>query len=646
MNPLMWSPSKTRILQSHMKSFFEHINTKYGHSFSHYTELHRWSIQNRDLFWKELFSFFPIRYQGDLDHIGEISHFNTSNWFPQVYLNFAGNLLATTSTEENNLTAVCFIHESGLKREISYGELSNLVGQLQCSLREFIQKGDVLAAYMPNIPETVTAMLATNALGGIFTSTSCDFGATGVLDRFQQSKPKVLVATPGYQYNGKYFDKMEIIKILQAKIPSLKKIIIVDFLGQRPSLKSITKAVFWEDFLDGRPQSPHFLPLPFSHPLCIVYSSGTTGRPKCIVHSQGGMLLQHVKELGHHTDLKSKKKIFYFTTCGWMMWNWLISSLFFKSEVFLYEGSPSYPDMSSLFALIEREEINIFGTSPKYLSSVEKNLGPIKSNLSSLETLLSTGAPLLPEQYDYVYGHIKQDIHLASISGGTDIMGCFALGNPMKNVYRGEIQCIGLGMDLDCFDQNGHSIKNDKGELVCKRPFPSTPLFFLNDPEKKLYGHAYFDRNPTIWYHGDQIKITPQGGVIVYGRSDATLNPGGVRIGTAEIYGQIEVFSYIDDVLCAAKRTQGDEQIYLFVKMQDGEKLTPQRIQEIKERIRKNTTPRHVPKLIASIKDIPYTYSGKKVELAVTNIINGGYVRETQSISNPECLENYKTFRS
>ena len=640
-NPILWTPSKEKAKKTQMSLFLRKINEKYRQRFSNYRELHQWSIRERGLFWKELFSFFPISYKGKLDPVGENYDFKTYGWFPQVRLNFAKNLLICGRPE---CTALNFVHESGLKREISYRELSDLVGKFQRPLKEFLNKGDVLACYMPNIPETVIAMLGASSLGAVFTSTSSDFGIMGVLDRFKQAAPKVLVAACGYKYNGTYFDNLEVIKTLQSEIPSIQKIIVVDFLKRHPSIDHIPKTVFWGDFLDRSYEPPEFTDVGFSHPLYIMYSSGTTGRPKCIVHSQGGVLLQHIKELGLHTNVTEEKHIFYFTTCGWMMWNWLVSSLFFGSKVVLYDGSPTYPNLGRFFSMIDREKITIFGTSPKFLRVLEKIVGKVEEDLSSLETILSTGSPLLPEQFDYVYNNIKEDVHLASISGGTDIISCFVLGNPMESVRRGEIQCAGLGMDVDCFDENGNSVRDVKGELVCKTPFPNCPLHFLNDSDKKLYNKAYFHRWENIWCHGDHMKMTAEGGVGMYGRSDSTLNPGGVRIGTAEIYGQVEPLPYVNDALCVAKKRRGDEDIYLFVKMKDSEDLNLQRIKEMKTLIRNNTTPRHVPKEIFSVNDIPYTRSGKKMELIVAKIINSTESVDMQSVANPECLNEYKKF--
>jgi acetoacetyl-CoA synthetase len=506
-----------------------------------------------------------------------------------------------------------------------------------------MNKGDVLGAYMPNLPETVISMLATSTIGGVFTSTSCDFGVEGVIDRFSQSRPKVLVTAIGYEYGGKYFDQTAKILEIEKRLDSIEKIIIVDFLDKGVDLSLFKNAVLFSDVLKN--DSPlKFTLLKFSDPLYIMYSSGTTGKPKCIVHSQGGTLLQHIKELGLHSDLKQDKKICFFTTCGWMMWNWLVSSLYFGAEIILYEGSPAHPSPEYFFKMIAREKINIFGTSPKFLKALEDTNANVRMEGEVLETILSTGSPLLPEQYDFVYSKIKQDVLLASISGGTDIIGCFMLGNPTLPVYRGEIQCLGLGMDVQALDHHSKPTIDNEGELVCGKSFPSRPIYFLNDENNQKINEAYFIQNKGFWTHGDFVKITKNLGVIVYGRSDATLNPGGVRIGTSEIYRQTESFNFIQDAICVGRPNQGDVDVLLFVKMKNGEELTLERKKAIKDLIKKNTTPRHVPKDILVVTDIPYTRSGKKVELAIARILAGKPVTNIEALSNPECLSEYENY--
>lgn len=638
----LWSPDETRSAQAEMTRFRLWINEKHRLKLDSYHQLHQWSIDDPETFWSDLFSFFPLQYSGELKPVAQDLSFKSYGWFPHVTLNFAENLLKAGTP---SATALKFCHESGSTSECTYNELRLKVGALQNALRPFINQGDVLAAYMPNLPETVISMLAVTSLGGVFTSTSCDFGVAGVLDRFSQSKPKVIVAAIGYEYGGKYFDLHDRIVEIENKLPDVEKIIIVDFLNRGVDLTRFKKAVLWTDSLQTEAM-PTFVKVPFSAPLYIMYSSGTTGKPKCIVHSTGGVLLQHVKELGLHSDLTQEKTISFFTTCGWMMWNWLMSSLFFGSKIVLYEGSPAHPSPQSFFEIINREQIQIFGTSPKFLKAMEDTQARFPNGFSSLETLLSTGSPLLPEQYDYVYSKIKNDVLLASISGGTDILGCFMLGNPTLPVYRGEIQCAGLGMDIAAFNDEGKSVIDSEGELVCRKSFPSRPLCFLNDPQNELINAAYFKQTPGVWTHGDYVKISARGTVTVYGRSDATLNPGGVRIGTSEIYRQTETLSFIADSLCVGRPTAGDVDVLLFVKLKAGEELGTDRKKMIKDLIKKNTTPRHVPREIIVVQDIPYTRSGKKVELAVTKILSGKTVTNVEALANPECLKEFEQYKS
>ena len=635
MNQALWSPSIERIENSLMTKFQRHLRVE-----GDYKTFHQYSVDNKERFWCEIFSFFNLNFQGNLNPVFLEEGFKSYSWFPNVTLNFAENLLAKGADHH---VALNFQHESGLSKKITYKELKDATASLGAYLKPYLKAGEVLAAYMPNIPETVISMLATSSVGGIFTSTSCDFGIEGVLDRFGQSRPKVLVAAVGYEYNGKYFDLSDRIVEIEKRLPQIEKIILVDFLKKGVDLSKFSKAVMIEDILSTKAQI-HFEKFPFSHPLYIMYSSGTTGKPKCIVHSQGGTLLAHVKELGLHTDLSEKKTIFFFTTCGWMMWNWLVSSLAFGSTVLLYEGSPAYPSPEHYFKMIDREAINIFGTSPKFLKALEDTNANLNSSFKSLETILSTGSPLLPEQYDYVYKKIKSNVLLGSISGGTDIIGCFMLGNPNLPVFRGEIQCLGLGLDVASLGENGDRMIEKEGELVCGMTFPNRPIYFLDDPENKKINSAYFDQNPGFWTHGDFVKITEHGGVMVFGRSDATLNPGGVRIGTSEIYRQTESLNFIVDSLCVGKMKDGDVEIILFVKLRENEELTQERKKLIKELIKKNTTPRHVPKEIYSVSDIPYTRSGKKVELAVTRILHQKPLTNIEAIANPECLIQFEAY--
>ncbi len=633
----MWRPSQKRVDLAQMTHFQKEVEKRFEQSFRDYQSFHRWSVENSEDFWSFLLDYFDVQYSGEKKPICSDHGFSDYGWFPHVKLNFAENLLRHDSGD-----ALHFLHESGRQYKLSYPELRLKTGQLANSLKALLKEGDVLAAYMPNCPETVISMLAVSSLGGTFTSTSCDFGVEGVVDRFSQSRPKVLVAVNGYEYNGKKHDLMEKIEEVSIRLPFLEKIIVVDFLGT--GVKAEGKIVSWDDFL-GEERSLSFVKVPFDHPQYIMYSSGTTGKPKCIVHTVGGTLLQHIKELGLHTDLTKEKSILYFTTCGWMMWNWLVSSLFFGARVCLYEGSPGMPSLGEFFEIIKREEINIFGTSPKFLKALEDSGYTNSEPLESLETILSTGAPLLPEQYDYVYHHLKRDICLSSIAGGTDIIGCFMLGNPTIAVYRGEIQCLGLGMDVAAYDEKGQAIIGKEGELVCQKSFPSRPLKFLDDEKGERFHQAYFSVYENIWHHGDFIEITEQGGVKVFGRSDATLNPGGVRIGTAEIYRQTEQLPWIGDSLCVGREVDGDVEVVLFVKLAAGKSLTEDHLKEVKSVIRSNTTPRHVPRHVWAVTDIPYTRSGKKMELAVTRILAKRKLQNIEAVANPECLKEYEQYQ-
>ena len=541
----MWKPSKERVKQTQMFQFAKETVKS-----AEYSTLHKWSVDNKEDFWEKIINYFDIKTSGEMTPVLKEESFIDYPWFPNLKINFAENLLRHRHGQQ---TALQFIHENGTNNKISYQELYQNVSKLVNYLKTVGTKSeDVVACYMPNTPETVISMLATSSLGGVFTSTSCDFGLQGVVDRFGQSKPKVLVSVNGYVYNGKYHSLLDKIKEIKKSIPSIETIILVDLFGQE---KIPLDYVNWNKIMTSIPESEiDFVQRPFSAPQYIMYSSGTTGKPKCIIHSQGGTLLQHVKELGLHCDLKPEKSIFYFTTCGWMMWNWLVSSLFFGSRVVLYEGSPAYPSLYEFMKKVDDEKINIWGTSPKFLKALEDTGEKIDFDFKHLETILSTGAPLNPEQFDYVYSEIKNDIQLSSISGGTDIIGCFFLGNPILPVYKGELQSKGLGMKMDAFSSEGKSLISQEGELVCTAPFISQPIGFLNDPEKDKFTKAYFNVFKDVWHHGDYVKITERGSAIIFGRSDATLNPGGVRIGTAEIYRQTEKLSYIKDSICVGKK--------------------------------------------------------------------------------------------
>ncbi len=637
MQPL-WSPSKDRIDKSELTRYISFLKNK---DVFDYDSLYKFSIDHRDEFWKSLITFYDIKFSGSLDPAYDDLGFDNYSWFKNTQLNFAENLLRSGVDSNESLISRL---ENGKRSSLTYGDLKSTVNGLSRKLSSHISKGDVLACYMPNISETVISMLGVTSLGGVFTSTSCDFGVEGVTDRFGQSKPKVLVTVAGYEYNGKYFDLRDRIVEITRKVSSIEKVIIVDYLDKSDDISMIESACYYHDFFKPVEGEIQYTQVPFSSPLYIMYSSGTTGKPKCIVHSVGGTLLQHVKELGLHTDLTQDKSIFFFTTCGWMMWNWLVSSLYFGSRVILYEGSPAYPTFKDYMKLIESEKINIFGTSPKFLRALsDTGLSFDDIDLSSLESVLSTGAPLLDDQYEYVYNSFKSDLLLASISGGTDVLGCFFLGCPVKPVYSGRLQVRGLGMEVVSVDDAGEIVNGVEGELACLSSFPSRPLCFLNDHDNSRINEAYFSQVPGVWYHGDYILIDSYG-IQVLGRSDSTLNPGGVRIGTAEIYRQTEVIDYIEDSVCVGKKVDGDVEIWLFIVLKDNLELGHEQIREIKKLIKDNTTPRHMPRRVIQTKAIPYTRSGKKMEVAVTKLINGKDLNNLEAISNPECLSFYKKF--
>ena len=639
----LWTPSPSRIRDSQMTQFQMSFANKLNTTFNTYSEFHQATVTHADAFWQHVIEFFEVTGEGSLEPVCGDYGFEQYTWFENYRLNFAENLLARGTADA---CAIHTIHESGRQSKITYGELRVQMAKLQEALRDYILPGDVVACYMPNIAETLITMLATTSLGGVFTSTSCDFGVEGVVDRFGQSKPKVMVTVNAYQYNGKTHDLMARNATIAEQLDCIEKVVIVDFLNPEndTQLPASERFCRWQDFLKPAGE-PVFVRQPFQAPLYIMYSSGTTGKPKCIVHSVGGTLLQHLKELGLHSDLTAEKSILYFTTCGWMMWNWLVSSLAFGARVCLYEGSPGFPGLAEFFEIIAREEINIYGTSPKFLKALQDSGYRTTGDLPTLETILSTGAPLLPEQYDYIYKSIKSDVCVSSIAGGTDIIGCFMLGNPNLPVYRGEIQCLGLGMDVAAVNDQGEPLIAHEGELVCRKSFPSRPIYFLNDQNNERINSAYFERFKGMWHHGDFIKITDRGSVIVYGRSDATLNPGGVRIGTAEIYRQTELLPWLEDSLCVGRPADGDVDVVLFVKLQPGEVLTEARITEIRQCIKNNTTPRHMPRFVWQVADIPYTRSGKKMELAISRILASRPLTNLEAVANPDCLAEYQQYQ-
>ena len=635
----VWTPSPERIAQANLTRFIDFVNQHYDCQLHDYAALYQWSIKHPRQFWPAVWYFCDVRASQPWHTVIEDGYsMPGSRWFDGAKLNFAENLLRRRDEQP----AIIFWGEDQCQRTLSYRQLYDEVSRLAAALKQYgIKAGDRVAGFMPNMPETIIAMLACASLGATWSSCSPDFGVNGAVERFSQIKPKLLFTADGYWFKGKAHDSLARAKDIADRIVSIHQIVVVPYISQTPDLSTFAGAITWPEFIAEHPaQEIAFVQLPFDHPLYILYSSGTTGLPKCIVHGAGGTLLQHLKELVLHTDLKAGQRIFYYTTCGWMMWNWLVSALAVEATVMLYDGSPFHPHDEILFDYIEREDINIFGTSAKYLAALEKTgAKPAQDHtLDSLQTILSTGSPLLPESYDYVYRDIKPDLLLASISGGTDIVSCFALGNPLLPVYRGELQCRGLGMKVAIYNEHGFPVRNLRGELVCEAPAPSMPIGFFGDPNGKRYRQAYFERFPGVWAHGDYAQLTARDTLIIYGRSDAVLNPGGVRIGTAEIYRQVEKLPQVLESVAVGQEWHGDVRIILFVKLRPDLTLDDALRHEINTTIRNNTTPRHVPAKIIQVADIPRTISGKIVELAVRNVIHGREVLNTEALANPEAL--------
>ena len=617
----LWAPPEARVKQSNMFRFMQAVNDRYGNHFSVYNDLYQWSIEQIPDFWATLWDFVPVLAGRSYDRVvDDVYKMPGAKWFEGAQLNFAENLLRF----RDDRTALVFKGEGRPAVYMTYGELYDEVSRLAGALKDAgVTAGDRVAGFMPNMPQAIIAMLAAVSLGATWSSCSPDFGIKGVLDRFGQIRPKILFTADGYCFKGRHVDSLRRVAEILKSLPDTRKVVVVPYLDDRPDLSAVPNAVHYRDFTALTPGEIDFAQLPFSHPLYIMYSSGTTGLPKCMVQSAGGILVHHLKELMLHTDLKREDTIFYFTTCGWMMWNWLTSSLALGATLVLFDGNPFHPHPGALWEMAQDEKITIFGTSAGYLAALENaGVAPKEDyDLGPLRTILSTGSPLSVEGFEFVYRSIKSDLQLSSISGGTDLNGCFALGNPLGPVYAGELQCRGLAMQVEAYDENGRGVINQKGELVCTAAFPSMPIHFWDDPEGEKYRRAYFDVYPGVWRHGDFIVVNERGGVVIYGRSDATLNPGGVRIGTAEIYRVIEQMDEIEDCVIIGQEWKNDVRVVLFVKLAEGAALTPELQERIQRNIREGASPRHVPRKVVSVPDIPYTLNMKKVELAVKKIV-------------------------
>ena len=632
----MWNPSEERKNSALITDFINQLPL----NFDSYFDLHKWSIDNLEEFWSEFWKFSGIKYSKTYDSILDNPVMPGAKWFVGSELNYAQNLLSGSP----NQLAIISTGENRSDQKYTFKDLNTAVSKAQAGLESLgVKKGSRVAAFVPNCVESIILMLATTSCGAIWTSCSPDFGSQGVIDRFSQVEPAILIVSNGYSYNGKIFPLDKKINGVIESIDSIQNIVCIDFVEVSCNLNH-SSVISYDNLLSNDSYTPNFVQVPFDHPLYIMYSSGTTGPPKSIVHGTGGTLIQHLKEHQLQCDIQAgKDRLFWFTTCGWMMWNWLVSALASGATIVLYDGSPSYPNLGSLWDIAERTKVTHFGTSPKFLSACN-NAGLIPrdvSDLTSLKSVLSTGSPLVSEQYDWVYDNIKSNVLLSSISGGTDILGCFLAGSPILPVHRGEIQCAQLGMDVQSWNEAGESIIGESGELVCVKPFPSMPIHFWNDHSNQKYVSAYFEKFRNVWTHGDYVEMTENGGAIISGRSDTTLNPGGVRIGTAEIYRSVENISEISDAIIVGKPNNDDVELVLCVKLNEGSALDENLIDQIKALIRMKNTPRHVPKYVFEVADIPYTISGKKVEKAVLSAIIGEKIKNKDALANPESLKEY-----
>jgi acetoacetyl-CoA synthetase len=642
MSSPLWTPSAERVERARITEFSRHVAARWGVDASSSDRLYRFSIQRPGDFWRSVWEFCGVAGEIGARTVAELERMPGARFFPDARLNFAENLLRGRDAQP----AIVFQGEGQPPRQMSRAELYEAVALFAAGLRaQGIRPGDRVAAYLPNMPEAIVAALATAAVGAVWSSCSPDFGVQGVLDRFGQIEPRILLTADGYFYGGRMHASLGKVAEVARALPTLERVVVLPYTGRPIVLDAVANAVLWDDFTAGRQDVPlEFERLPFNHPLYILYSSGTTGVPKCIVHGAGGTLLQHLKEHQLHCDIQSGDRVFYFTTLGWMMWNWLVTVLASEATLLLYDGSPFHPDGRVLFDFADAHGMTLFGTSAKYIDALNKaEIAPLETHrLSTLRTMTSTGSPLAPESFDYVYAKVKRDLHLASISGGTDIVSCFVGGNPTLPVWRGEIQGAALGMRVEVFDDEGRALgPGQKGELACTMPFPSMPVGFWNDPDGRKYHAAYFETWPGVWRHGDYVEWTSHGGMIIYGRSDTVLNPGGVRIGTAEIYRQVEQLGEVVESLVIGQQWDQDERVVLFVRLRDGMSLTPDVEERIRRQIRGNTTPRHVPARIVQVPEIPRTKSGKIVELAVREVVHGRPVKNREALANPDALEHF-----
>jgi len=642
MDQPLWTPSAAEVRESNIAAFLAFIDEHYGQALPDYPALYRWSLDSAEDFWTAVWDYCGVIAQSRGSVVvRDAGAMPGAQFFPDAKLNFAENLLR----RRDEGVAIVFRGEDRVTAELTWAELYNAVSRMAQAMRaQGVVTGDRVGGYLPNMPETIIAMLAAVSIGAAWSSCSPDFGVQGVVDRFGQIAPKLLVTTDGYFYNGRTIDTLGNLPGILAEVPSVERVVVVPYVSEHPALGNLP-AVTWDAYVEGFSSSEiTFEQLPFNHPLYIMYSSGTTGPPKCIVHGAGGTLLQHLKEHVFHADVRRDDRVFYFTTCGWMMWNWLVTGLAAEATLVLFDGAPFHPDARTLFDFADDVGINIFGTSAKYIDAVKKSgLRPRETHdLSTVRAILSTGSPLVAESFDFVYEDVKRDVRLSSITGGTDIIGCFAQGAPVLPVWRGELQCLALGMATNVFNDAGRPVRGEKGELVCTAPFPSMPVGFWNDDDGAKYRAAYFERFDNVWCHGDYVELTSHDGLIVYGRSDAVLNPGGVRIGTAEIYRQVEQLDEVVEALVIGQEWDDDTRVVLFVTLREDVALDEALERRIRTQIRENATPRHVPAKIVEVADIPRTKSGKIVELAVRELVHGRPVKNIEALANPEALAHFE----